>query len=133
MNSSSVSASVVSAAFCPRAANLPNPGAYARTWRRVLDAAKTQPGAVQSTGKFYGKSVAQIADEYAKALQDRINARDPKTCAPRGKKDSQDYFWSAMRDARKLQEKNTKRIRFYQLETQVARQRFAERIDRYDD
>lgn len=117
----------------PLAIHLPNPGKYARTWKKAKELAKTHADQTQTSGKFYGETPATIYAGFLRALDNRINARDPKTSAPRGRKDSPQYRAAAARDARRLLESNARRVRFYQLETAEAARRFSHRLARQDD
>jgi hypothetical protein len=54
----------------------PNPGAYVRTWKRIIQAAKTNPEAYINDGaNWFDTTAAYARRSWITALHNRINAR----------------------------------------------------------
>jgi hypothetical protein len=107
------------------AINLPHPGAYAKAWRRV----KSAPASARFNVSWDRPNTPrdEVLKEFHDALQQRINIRggNLKACEP--------VPIGLIRDAKRLDEIKTQRIRHYQFETKKMQTKFGHLLARYDD
>lgn len=106
--------------------SLPNPGAYARSWKAL--SALPANALVRSPG-WAGSLVpaGQMRAEMRGALDRRINTR----CG--NERANLEVPIGLVRDARRLDDIKQRGIRVYQFETDLCRQRFSHLLARHDD
>ena len=108
----------------PLLARLPQPGAYAKGWRRLADMAKANPGArVKDPFDEFGRSMpaAELLRKVRAAMDRRINTRggDEEANQPI------DIGW--YRDQRALRD-IANRVRFYRFERPEVMAMFGDRL-----
>lgn len=104
----------------PSLARLPQPGAYAKAWKRVLDA----PPESNFNMGWPRLSVPRntVLRDFRNALDLRINER--AGLIPSGRKHQEMYQTNLMRDAHDLASHLTQRVRIYQFRCPEIHKRF---------
>ena len=114
--------------------NIPNPGAYAKSWRILASLPPTKivsvPGWIVGMQGWHDQTCAagMALEHVRKALDSRINAR--AGYVPR---EPREGFYAHYRDSRSALDHNTRRVRVYQFETRKARARLSHLLARHDD
>jgi hypothetical protein len=96
-------------------AALPEKGAYAAAWRRL----KAMPAGALVRDQYGMRPAGEILAEFRRALQRRVNLRGGLEAA------NDPMPIELVRDARRLEDIKVRRIRVYQFESKVCRERFA--------
>jgi hypothetical protein len=104
------------------ARNYPQAGAYVRFWKR-LKAAPLDQELTPNLAWDYGQTVRDALRKTHDAVNNRINSRGGLDVA-RGKKDNEFYRSLERRDAWNIHDRIIHRVRIYQFETKIARERF---------
>lgn len=107
-------------------------GTMARAYRKAFDHLKADPENTVVMRRYdKPMNLEEFRREFLKALDRRINLKGE--VEPKGRKTDYDYEWRLRRDARAIFDRNTKRIRIYQFETEEARKRFSHLLSSYGD
>lgn len=111
----------------PHLASLPNPGGYARLWRKLL-ALPPEAHGTHPLDRMRGLvSVADLLAEFRVALQRGINVRGGKP------EDNEPIDVGWVRDRNRLEDIQQRRVRVYQFERPEMRERFGHLLARHDD
>ncbi len=105
-------------------------GHYVQAWKR----AKELPGDTMlpcGPGSWTPMTVEECLRRLRASIHDRINKHDEHYGI--GHKWSSNWQIAAWRDSRKLRDYRERRVRFYQLETGEARERFSHLLAHHDD
>lgn len=107
-------------------ANLPSPGAYARACRKLAalpaDALVKKPGWAGGVVR-----AAEMRRQVRQALDRRINVRGGQA------ENNEEIDIGLQRDARRLDDILQRRVRVYQFESHLCRDRFGHLLARHDD
>lgn len=126
------------ATVSPLLTRLPLPGSYARNWKTIKslppDTLVSVPGWIVGRDADWGGhartvvAAGLVLSHLRGALQRRINERGGLQVPPHD-----DRWYCFQRDADRLKQIRTARVRHYQFETKHARRRFSHLLSRYDD
>jgi hypothetical protein len=113
----------------PHLANLPNPAAYVETWRKAY-AITDSGGTVRLSWAGPDLNSVTARENFRRALDRRINQRGD--LHQTGRNYDADQRWRFYRDQQAIQKKLAKRVRIYQFETRVCRERFAHLLSAWE-
>jgi len=116
----------------------PDPYRYCQLWRRVADAATTNPKQRVDPVWVYralgsnARTLEELRGQFTKALHNRINYRGCLD-GPRGRKDNDDYLAMCRRDQIAIRRRTQGRVIIRRFETRECQRRFGYLLDNGED